>query len=479
MKKLLFSSILMATAAMMLHSCQSTDVYNPDQKKEDYVEQYKQNFRNNISSVISPNQSWGFDATNLVSAPRRANVVGDGYELSDTYIKRWSPKYWREMIDSLPDLTDGKTLKPTLPTNYEFLHRGKFRFDIVYSLTSQNAEIGYYWYNPDTEDFNAVYKSRMKKLVNKFKDDHENTYHYFQFTYQSNPTEDQWEDMTAAFGYRIFDYPDPEVYWFHSRMFTLTGVPEGSYVGFYLVSTDRQDTIFTNRNLNKDQSHNYCAVVASEDKGANLSNTYLVGMEDLSTGPRRDYGCNDIMIAVHKSIEGGEKEEWPLLVTPKKYEPTTRIIAEDLTLSQGTDFDFNDIVLDVKLTATGADCTLQAAGATLPIRINGEDRYEVHKLFGVATNVMVNTSWSEGKPSGETKAPVTFSINGSFKSAKDVKIEVKQGDSWIELFAERGEPACKIAVTTDFVWPYERQNIKERYPKFPDWVKDPTVVWYP
>ena len=164
------------------------------------------------------------------------------------------------------------------------------------------------------------------------------------------------------------------------------------------------------------------------------------------------------------------------------YEPTTRIIAEDLTLSQGTDFDFNDIVLDVQLTATGADCILQAAGATLPIRINGEDRYEVHKLFGVATNVMVNTYWSDGKPSGVTKDPVRFSITGSFKSAKDIKIEVNQGTPenpmWIELFADRGEPASKIAVTTDFAWPFERQNIKDRYPKFPDWVKDPTITWY-
>ena len=489
MKQLLFSSILMATVAVMLHSCQSTDVYNPDQKMEDVVAKYKQNFLNYVGGSIAENQTWGFDATKLVSAPRRANVVGDGYELSDTYIKRWSPKYWHEMLDSLPDLTNGKTLKPTLPTNYEFLHRGKFRFDIVYSYTSQNAEIGYYWYNPDTEDFNAVYKSRMKKLVNKFTDDHQNTYHYFQFSYYSNPTEDkdQWEDMTAAYGYRIFDYPDPEVFWFHSRMFTLTDVPEGSYVGFYLVSTDRQDTIFTNRNLNKDQSHNYCAVVASEDKGANLSNTYLVGMEDLSTGPRRDYGCNDIMIAVHRYIEGSEKEEWPLLVTPKKYDPTYRIIAEDLNITDnGNDFDFNDIVLDVKLTTTGADCTLRAAGATLPIRINGQNDLEVHKLFGVDQDVMVNTnaeklSGAKGKTVPESDLP-KFKITGSFKSAKDVKIEVNRGTTtepmWVELFADTGQPACKIAVTTKFVWPDERQSIKAKYPKFTEWVQDPSVVWY-
>ena len=480
MKKFLFSCILMATSAMMLQSCHSTDIFDPGQKKEEVINRYKQNFRNNISSEIAPDQTWGFGTqiNGMVASPRRATEKGDGYELADTYMKRWTPAYYREILDSLPDLKDGKTLKPTLPTNYEFEHRGSFRFDIIYSYTSQNAEIGFYWYDPATEDFSVVAKSRMRKLVSNFRTDHQDKYNYFQFSRYSNPTDDQWENMTAAYGYRVWDEPEPPLM-FHSRMFTLTDVPTGSYVGFYLVSTDRKDTIFTNRHLNKDQTHNYFAAVTSEDKGANLSNSYVVGMEDLSTGSRRDYGCNDIMIAVHKNIEGSQAELWPLLVTPKKYEPTTRIIAEDLALTQGTDFDFNDIVLDVKLTSTGADCILQAAGATLPIRINGQDNLEVHKLFGVSQSTMVNTYWSDGRSSGVKKDPVSFSITGNFKSAKDVKIEVKQGDIWIELFAERAEPACKIAVTTDFVWAYERQNIKERYPKFPRWTKDPSVVWYP
>ena len=469
----------MATAAMMLHSCQSTDVYNPDQKKEDYVEQYKQSFRNNISSEISPNQTWGFDATSALSAvsARRANEKGDGYELADTYMKVWKPAYYVEMIDSLPILEKGKTLKPSLHTNYEFEDRGKFRFDIIYSNTGDNVEIGYYYYDPKTEDFSVVYKSRMRKLVSNFKDDQKSK-QYYQWTEYSNPTPDQWRETTSVFG------PDmvrkSEVKGYHSRMFTLTNLPLGSYVGFYLVSENRKDTIFSNRNLNKDQAHNYFACVDSKDPGANLSNTYLVGMEDLynSTLAPIDYGCNDIMIAVHKSIEGGEKEEWPLLVTPKK--PTyTRIIAEDLSATTGTDFDFNDIVLDVKLTATGADCILQAAGATLPIRVNGQDNLEVHKLFNVSQTTMVNTNW----PGGAKKDPVSFNITGSFKSAKDVKIEVNRGTAaspmWIELFAERAEPACKIAVTTDFEWPDEQVSIKKRYPKFPDWVKDPTVKWYP
>ena len=91
---------------------------------------------------------------------------------------------------------------------------------------------------------------------------------------------------------------------------------------------------------------------------------------------------------------------------------------------------------------------------------------------------MVNTN----APKGVKKDPVKFSITsitGSFKSVKDVKIEVKKDGNWHELYAKTGESACKILVTTDFVWPDEQQSIKAKYPKFVDWVKDPTVVWYP
>jgi hypothetical protein len=163
--------------------------------------------------------------------------------------------------------------------------------------------------------------------------------------------------------------------------------------------------------------------------------------------------------------------------------PTWRVIGEDLSASENTDFDFNDIVLDVTLTKEGADCVLQAAGGQLPIRINGENGgklLEVHEMFGVDQKTMVNTNADKkGLPSAK-KDPVSFSITGSFSSVKDVKIEVKKQDGkWHELYAKTGDSACKILADTTFKWPDEQQSIKEVYPKFEDWVKDPTVVWYP
>ena len=80
----------------------------------------------------------------------------------------------------------------------------------------------------------------------------------------------------------------------------------------------------------------------------------------------------------------------------KEYE--TRILGEDLTPGD-TDWDFNDVVFSVEFSGSTANCTLLAAGGTLPLRIytvaneqNPEQNYvEVHELFGVDTNVMVNT----------------------------------------------------------------------------------------
>ena len=157
----------------------------------------------------------------------------------------------------------------------------------------------------------------------------------------------------------------------------------------------------------------------------------------------------------------------------------TRIIAEDLNITKNSnsnesesDFDFNDIILDVALTKTGASCILQAAGATNMIRINGDDNLEVHKLFGVAGNVMVNTDAEKHGLNGASKDPVEFNIGGIFSSIDKIKIEVYKNNEWIELAAPEGDAACKIAVGTDFEWTYERQSLKAKYPDFPKYAKD-------
>lgn len=167
-----------------------------------------------------------------------------------------------------------------------------------------------------------------------------------------------------------------------------------------------------------------------------------------------------------------------------------RIIGEDLTPGD-TDWDFNDVVFGVKYNTAGdgATCTLLAAGGTLPLRIakkgnanlaNADEWVEVHALYGVPTTTMVNT----GGISKTIDAKPTFDVTGISKSTngKDIKIYVNKGTeeepNWIELKAEQGEPAAKLAVKKGFRICTERQNINTVYKRFDDWVDNPLIRWY-
>lgn len=169
-----------------------------------------------------------------------------------------------------------------------------------------------------------------------------------------------------------------------------------------------------------------------------------------------------------------------------------RIIVEDLSVQTRTDFDFNDAVFDVRINSakTKAQIKLKAAGGTLPLTIgwSGADDtsytdYEVHNMYNVATNVMVNTNARNGV---NGKPDVVKTLTGTFNSANDVKVMVQKRGVWMEITAHTGEPASKIQVKPTYEWCNERKNISDiyngtRYAKsFNDYVSDPSVAsdWY-
>ena len=151
-----------------------------------------------------------------------------------------------------------------------------------------------------------------------------------------------------------------------------------------------------------------------------------------------------------------------------------RIIAEDLSASEGSDFDFNDVVFDVQLNWPSEGkhtITLQAAGGKLPLTIAGE---EVHAKFGVPTNKMVNTeSWTEQRD------PVTFVIEGNYANANEIEVRVQKGSDWPLLTAPKGKAASKIAVSTDYNWVKELKDISNAYKNFDTYVKSGTPAeWW-
>ncbi|MBR1767961.1 MAG: hypothetical protein IJ742_04540 [Prevotella sp.] len=165
--------------------------------------------------------------------------------------------------------------------------------------------------------------------------------------------------------------------------------------------------------------------------------------------------------------------------------PNIRIIAEDLnaTGADDSDFDFNDVVIDVYYGDAGyAKAKIVAAGGTLDLRVDGQ---EVHELFGAKNNadyrgIMINTNGTTSQYPGVrarsvdgAKCPVitlTKAVNSPEDARDNIAIEVYKSNTWIALTAQKGVPASKIGVDPSFTYCDERRSIKEIYTNFTSWV---------
>jgi hypothetical protein len=167
-----------------------------------------------------------------------------------------------------------------------------------------------------------------------------------------------------------------------------------------------------------------------------------------------------------------------------------RIIAEDLSASDATDFDFNDVVFDVTFNADGTVGTVQlvAAGGVFPLTVDG---HEVHAAFGHTETdsngyfKMINTHSATGGVDGATAAP--FTVNNPGKNGCDIKIRVNKFeidengnkvDHWYDLEAKRGIPAAKLCVNQTFQYCNERVPITTPYPNFGGWVRGNKYIWW-
>ena len=167
---------------------------------------------------------------------------------------------------------------------------------------------------------------------------------------------------------------------------------------------------------------------------------------------------------------------------PQPVTETIRVIAEDLSVKERSDFDFNDVVFDVYWTHTPGSSDNQtvkvivrAAGGELPIFIgNIDNALEIHNLFAnvndesrhITSKTMMNTY--AGQHTSYTCPEVLVESNWWSGSdiqtiAKSIKIYVRKSGTDYELTAEKGEAACKIAVLQDYEWCNEREDINEKY----------------
>ena len=217
------------------------------------------------------------------------------------------------------------------------------------------------------------------------------------------------------------------------------------------------------------------------------NNLYIVADTHFAQGKSGDYpyidfkgGCSENNIYTNGNLPSFsiESSECNPGFTGETPDPTpqadVRVIAEDLSVSDNSDFDFNDVVFDVTFDSPEqgkTTITLQAAGGTLPLYVGGQ---EVHEKFGVSTKTMVNTG------TGVSKDPVSFELNDTFgHDANNILVQVEKEGVLVEITAERGRVASKIAVSPNYEWCTEKQDIVDKYPNFSKYVSNPSFdIWW-
>ena len=346
-------------------------------------------------------------------------------------------------------------------------------------------------------------KTNAKALDNNFIDGNSHWVLYQGTVYS-------FDDFRNTFG--NFDFRDVK----GGLVYYVTDNVSNQAIADYIKYTDKNNQVV---NVTKD-AYNY---KLTKEQFKDLYNITINNQEDglYDLDMILDYIRQSALPTEHngnwvKNIGGRDYvySDWIVTLTEANHQNTTppttspadlRIMAEDLSAKERSDFDFNDIVFDVyfaKDNETTTKVVVRAAGGTLPLRIkvkssaqhsdeattgaNGNGWQEVHDLWNLQTNIMINTGaeamFGNGKGRdnmGSRRITLDWAVEDK-EDANNITIEVlktlSDGTSeWIEMTAHQGEPAAKFAIPApdpdEENWCSERQSIKDTFETFAEWAQ--------
>ena len=392
MKKYLMTGLAALAMTAAMTSCSHDDeLYQPATNQEAFKTQFIAQFGN-----IDPNQNWGFvdEKPITIVETRYANVNrnewGNGGNTVGGHVA--VPK----------NLND-----PTVNANEQTL---------VFNYFNQKREGAVNQYNVNWTDYfitevwkgETVYKDGFGNDVKG--SDHMNHLQvkvkaegYIDEYGNLKGAENEWGGSTA---------------WEHANDFNNGDHSSGwNTIQGHTFMENSGTLDFAYHNTTDSKYHNEYIIIPGSVIDPSLSDYYYVGFDFYATHPIGQEANKNMDVTRDWVFT-----DWIVRISPGEFTNAHRIIAEDLMATQGSDFDYNDVVFDIavfdKDNTRTAIITLQAAGGTMPLYIGGKTNgKEVHELFGVLTNVMVNTN--EGTVS---KAPVQFRMDlGAASSTYNVK----------------------------------------------------------
>ena len=496
MKNYLMAGIAVVAMVATFTSCTSHD-FEPMTQGEIAQAKYDQAFLKYIGGTINKNQDWGFSATSYSAARTRAIDVNGNM--------------WKD----IPECTDAEKTKVfnyVNMTKAQMTTAGHY-YTEVFPKNIQNYFVTQVYTGNDTYSTwdgstkNILGSAHMDNLqiamtdgaaiVDGALNDEGSWTHINNFNASSN-TNYGGNTLVVDGGTFDFAYISSEDSRYHNKWIAVKGADiDPSLAGNYYICFDfiaENPEAYTNFKFKVPGINpgewtekgpiavpgcwtvesataanlviEYSELVWNGEAGTNVEvkKSVTVGQEgtagwstETPVGGNKVIPANDVYTDwIVRIVEAQPEENYDL-----------KIIAEDLSAGEDGDFDFNDIVLEVKY-GSPAKVKLTHAGGTLPLCINLNENWETHKLFDVGEKTMVNTG------AGPNKAPVVIedfneSIANAAEANTKIKLYVKKGEDWQEMTAPKGEPACKLAVGIDFKVLGERTSIKKEYPLFVEW----------
>ena len=509
MRKYLMTGMAALAISAAFTSCsKETNVYNPDQPKQDIQATYEQNFIK-VFGQPAANQDWGFGSG---AGTRTWNVNGnqwhDGVNYNYEYDAKVTTDEKNKVFNYVNDKNNVETVNQIPYTEYWVTQIWNGNKDANATGAKAPASISYPNQNGATTTI--IGGAQMDKLEIKETQSADSWIHCNNFNGADN---NDWKEggeggrtlMTSS-GTYSFRYTNSQSSYLSEKYIIVPGEKiDASLAGFYYVCFDFEKGY---TDAEKAQETTYFTYVGVDNNGAEQAvQTFSIPGYYTSTNMPTDQQINDAVNnpnykeIKNVSVKGylyGDKHcdgddnytDWIVRISPAKVKSNydIRIIGEDLSAGEdGNDFDFNDVVFDVKFTGDNtAKICIVAAGGTLPLKVADQ---EVHGLFHQDTNIMINTNAADaGYPNQAYEQRdnlPTFDITlTGVKAAngKNIKIEVEKEvngvKQWVELKANNGEPAAKIGVKPGFGYCNERQGISSKYPLFTQWVQNVDVVWY-
>ena len=491
-------------AAVAFASCSKNDFVTTTQADIDKAK-YDQAFRNYIGGAPAANQDWGFGSSTRAFTRASINVNGNQWESCPAVGSTEDA----DVAAYVRALTTLPNTNPARLQNYYVtqIHKGTETYT---DLDNHSGILG----SDKMNNLHIAMQSTatLNKSTGELSGDweHINNFNAGNCTDWSAGVDGHGNTLVTGGGTFDFAYEGAEDSKYHNRWIAIDGanVPKtggGNYAGNYYVcfdfeaTNDNVKTVFQVSMPNPERETEIWTDNITINGAWTVASAVAAGLTVNFRGTTLALTTTNCQVTQYqegnKVVIGNDKyDDWIIRLVeaqPKNDDPNPnvlRIVAEDLTATQASDFDFNDVVLDVTL-GNPATVTLVAAGGTLQLKVGsngGNGGVEVHEALLGAANAKNGNVYKMVSPGGDVWQEGGYAVDiTQYITDKDIqtpaaantkiRIEVYKNGEWQLLTAPQGESACKLGVDQSYTILNERESIKNHYPDFVEWATLNTI----